>query len=81
MHRLEGGCQVPIGAYATVSDAGGEQPVITLTGLVATPDGKRVFKRTATGVDPLALGREVADVLAAEGAQEVLEQVKRESQA
>ncbi|WP_339186564.1 hydroxymethylbilane synthase [Brevibacillus sp. FSL K6-6036] len=81
LHRLEGGCQVPIGAYATVSDAGGKQPVITLTGLVATPDGKRVFKRTATGVDPLALGREVADVLAAEGAQEVLEQVKRESQA
>ncbi|USG64163.1 hydroxymethylbilane synthase [Brevibacillus ruminantium] len=82
LHRLEGGCQVPIGAYATLDEAAAdEQPVITLTGLVASPDGKQVFKKTAQGTDPVALGLEVAEAIAAEGAADVLAQVKKENQA
>ncbi|QQE73325.1 hydroxymethylbilane synthase [Brevibacillus composti] len=82
LHRLEGGCQVPIGAYATVAEGeDGEGTLITLTGMVATPDGTQVFKKTAQGTDPAALGLQVADVLAEEGAAEVLERVKKENQA
>ncbi|UYZ12449.1 MULTISPECIES: hydroxymethylbilane synthase [Brevibacillus] len=81
LHRLQGGCQVPIGAYATVAEASGDAvPTVTLTGLVASPDGKRVFKRTATGTDPAALGRELAETLLAEGAGEVLAEVQKENQ-
>jgi len=80
LHRLEGGCQVPIGAYATV-DEGHPQPLISLTGLVAAPDGTRVFRHTASGTDPVALGREVAEELLARGAGDILAQVKRDNQA
>ncbi|UFJ59924.1 hydroxymethylbilane synthase [Brevibacillus sedimenti] len=80
LHRLQGGCQVPIGAYATVAEAPGDAaPTVTLTGLVASPDGKRVFKRTISGTDPDALGRELADTLLAEGAGEVLAEVQKEN--
>ncbi|WP_312116182.1 hydroxymethylbilane synthase, partial [Brevibacillus reuszeri] len=76
LHKLQGGCQVPIGAYATVA----EDNLITLTGMVGSPDGKQLFKNTATGNDPLALGIQVAEALLAQGAGEVLEQVLRENQ-
>ncbi|MGZ0052687.1 hydroxymethylbilane synthase [Brevibacillus gelatini] len=76
LHKLQGGCQVPIGAYATV----GEDKQITLTGMVGSPDGKQMFKNTATGRDPLALGVQVAEALLAQGAGEVLAQVLRENE-
>ncbi|ELK44081.1 porphobilinogen deaminase [Brevibacillus agri BAB-2500] len=76
LHKLQGGCQVPIGAYATV----GEDKQITLTGMVGSPDGKQMFKNTATGRDPQALGVQVAEALLAQGAGEVLAQVLRENE-
>jgi hydroxymethylbilane synthase len=76
LHKLQGGCQVPIGAYATV----GEGDLITLTGMVGSPDGTQMFKNTASGHDPKALGIEVAEALLAQGAGEVLAQVLRENQ-
>jgi hydroxymethylbilane synthase len=76
LHKLQGGCQVPIGAYATV----GENNEVTLTGMVGSPDGKKMFKNTATGQDPLALGIQVAEALLAQGAGEVLAQVLRENE-
>ncbi|MFY0545352.1 hydroxymethylbilane synthase [Brevibacillus sp. H7] len=80
LHKLQGGCQVPIGAYATI-DESGAKPVITLTGLVAAPDGSRVFKHTASGTDPIALGRDLAEQLLAKGADDVLSKVLKENQA
>ncbi len=80
LHRLQGGCQVPLGAYATVEETG-DQPLVTLTGLVAAPDGTQMFKITASGTDPIALGREVAETLLDQGAGDVLEKVIRENQA
>ncbi|MFF0827374.1 hydroxymethylbilane synthase [Brevibacillus sp. NPDC003359] len=76
LHKLQGGCQVPIGAYATV----GENNEITLTGMVGSPDGKQMFKNTATGQDPLALGIQVAEALLAQGAGDVLAEVLRENE-
>lgn len=60
---LGSGCDLPVGAYATVAADG-----LRLTGLVAAPDGSRVIRRTGTGTDPVALGLAVcAEVLAAGG--------------
>jgi hydroxymethylbilane synthase len=80
LHKLQGGCQVPLGAYATVEE-NAAQPLITLTGLVAAPDGTQVFRHTASGTDPIALGREVAEELLSRGAGEILAQVQRDNQA
>jgi hydroxymethylbilane synthase len=80
LHKLQGGCQVPLGAYATVEEKDA-QPLITLTGLVAAPDGTQVFRHTASGTDPIALGREVAEELLSRGAGEILAQVQRDNQA
>lgn len=73
LHTVEGGCQVPIGGYATMEDGR-----ISLTALVASPDGKQVFKETVKGEDPVALGKQAANKMLDEGAREVLQRVKEE---
>jgi hydroxymethylbilane synthase len=66
---LEGGCQVPIGALASLDGAS-----LTLHGLVADPRGTRVVRGVHHGSAdaPEAVGRELADQLLARGAAEVL---------
>ncbi|WHX48096.1 hydroxymethylbilane synthase [Paenibacillus woosongensis] len=77
---LNGGCQVPIGAYATLvqeeSGIGTGGARIELTGLVGTPDGRLVLKDVLTGEDPLKLGDEVAAKLISRGADEILAEVR-----
>ncbi len=82
LHRLQGSCQVPLGAYATVEEtADGQPPLIRLTGFVGSPDGQRLVKQSCAGTDPAALGRELAEQLLAEGAKDILAQVLEENQA
>lgn len=80
LRTLQGGCQVPLGAYASVapSAAGSPdaEPVITLTGFVGTPDGSELIKETMTGPEPEALGRQLAERLASRGADRILAQVR-----
>lgn len=80
---LNGGCQVPIGAYAVLDTGGGgagEQgsagTAMTLTGMVGTPDGSVILKETCTGKDPVQLGQEVARKLIARGAEKILADVR-----
>lgn len=73
LHRMEGGCQVPIAGYATLTDEG----EIELTALVGTPDGEQIFKEILRGKDPVQLGETMAQTLMDQGAKEVLEQVKK----
>ena len=70
--RLEGGCQVPIGAFAEVD---GDQ--VTLTGLVASVDGKEVIKRSMSGTanEAQALGLQLAEQLLDLGGKEILDEV------
>ncbi len=67
--RLSGGCQMPIGAYATVA---GE--TMTLAAIVVALDGSREVRATAAGSvrEPGALGTRVADSLLARGADTIL---------
>ncbi|UOE93341.1 hydroxymethylbilane synthase [Alkalihalobacillus sp. LMS39] len=74
LHRMEGGCQVPIAGYGTIS----EDNQIQLTSLVGSPDGKVILKETMTGDNPVALGEAMADALLQAGAKEILDKVKRE---
>lgn len=67
---LGGGCSVPVAAYATVSSS--QSSVISLTGLVISEDGTKGVKVTGQGVDPLELGRELAQQAIAQGAKEIL---------
>jgi hydroxymethylbilane synthase len=66
---LGGGCLVPIGATSEVRDG-----VLTVRGLVLSPDGRRKVAATHRGPaeTPLAVGHELAAMLLAEGADELL---------
>ncbi|HEU5141039.1 MAG TPA: hydroxymethylbilane synthase [Bacillales bacterium] len=75
LRKLEGGCETPIAAYAVLDEAGDG---ITLTGLVASTDGKTVFKGTKKGTDPIAIGEQLAAELLDEGAKAVLDELKTE---
>jgi hydroxymethylbilane synthase len=69
---LGGGCQVPIGAYATVSDGR-----IHLLAIVAAPDGSQVIGATAEGAtaEAAAIGARVAADLLERGARHILQAV------
>ncbi|MCH1626599.1 hydroxymethylbilane synthase [Fredinandcohnia quinoae] len=74
LHKMEGGCQVPIAAYATLSN----EKNISLTVLVASPDGKTMYKEEVHGVDPIEVGNEAAKRLSDRGAKELIDKVKEE---
>lgn len=75
LHKLEGGCQVPVAGYCQMTDKNGE-PVLELEGLVASPDGKTVLRDKKTGTDPLDLGVSLAEELLAKGADRILNEVR-----
>jgi len=69
LHRLEGGCQVPIAGYATLV---GDD--LTLEGLVAAVDGKTVIRGRVRGPSREAheLGVQLAEQLLARGGDRIL---------
>ncbi|CAM3907672.1 hydroxymethylbilane synthase [Geobacillus sp. FSL K6-0789] len=73
LQQMEGGCQVPIAGYAEVKEG-----TVRLTALVASPDGKEMYKEIVTGADPEAVGRQAAAVLIEQGAKALIERVKQE---
>lgn len=70
--RLEGGCQVPIGVYATIA---GE--TLRLCGLVGSLDGKQILKAETTGSieDPEGIGFQLAGEILEMGADKILKEV------
>ena len=70
--RLDGGCQVPIGAYAKI-----ENNLISLKGLVASLDGKTIYTSENTGPvdDAINIGQELGSRLLKMGANEILEKL------
>ena len=71
MRKLEGGCQVPIGAFAEVVEG-----QIALRGMVASLDGVRLIRAEATGHDPETVGNQVAERLIALGANSILAEIR-----
>ena len=70
--RLKGGCQVPIGGFATI-----DGDTVTLTGLIADIDGKVILKEELSGSTDAAaeIGVSLADTLLAAGGKEILDEV------
>lgn len=69
LSKLEGGCTVPLAAHATVN---GE--VLSIRGLVGSPDGLRVVRSEKSGraSDAATLGEALAGELLEQGAAEIL---------
>ncbi|MBB6445844.1 hydroxymethylbilane synthase [Bacillus benzoevorans] len=74
LNKMEGGCQVPIAGFARIND----NDEIVMTGLVASPDGKTIFKTQKSGTVPESVGEETADHLIANGAKSLIDEVKKE---
>ncbi|WP_417659254.1 hydroxymethylbilane synthase [Pseudidiomarina sp.] len=75
--RLQGGCQVPIGAYAELH---GDQ--LHLRGLVGRPDGSEIIEGDIKGHrdHAEALGTELAEYLLSRGAGKILNDVYAENE-
>ncbi|MBR8538171.1 hydroxymethylbilane synthase [Carboxylicivirga sediminis] len=73
LNELEGGCQIPIGAYANID---GDD--MHLLGLVAMPDGSQELRAELSGkaCDAETIGRKLAQQMAQSGAHEILEKVR-----
>ena len=67
---LEGGCQVPIGGYADVTDG-----TLRLRGFVSRPDGTGAIRMEVEGAprDAIAIGRRLGEAVIAAGGAQVLE--------
>ena len=74
LNKMEGGCQIPIAGYAHLN----EKNEIVLNGLVASPDGKMIYKTQMSGNDPEKLGELVANKLIENGAKNLIDQVKKD---
>ncbi len=76
LRELEGGCQVPIGVNTQVNDQD-----LTLVGMVASLDGKRLIRDqiTAPITQATEIGKNLANVLKEQGAMEILEEIFKEA--
>lgn len=76
LRRLGGSCNVPIAAYGTVRG-----DLLTLTGLVASPDGKALVRDTLPGAarEAESLGTALAERLLAQGADRILRELAEET--
>ena len=74
LRRMEGGCQVPVGALAEVSDEG-----LHLRGMVASLDGSLSISGEITGpeADAASLGAALGERLLGEGAAPILDGIRR----
>ncbi|MBD1840102.1 hydroxymethylbilane synthase [Coleofasciculus sp. FACHB-501] len=72
LRNLEGGCQVPIGVNTQI-----DGDTLTLTGMVASLDGKRMIKDTVSGAasDAEQIGIQLAHLLREQGASAILEEI------
>lgn len=73
---LQGGCQVPIGAHATIVERAENGNMLELTGIVGSPDGTTLLKEVRRGIDAVQLGKEVAELLLNNGAREILAEIE-----
>ena len=74
LQKMEGGCQVPIAGFAYVAD----NDDVVLTVLVASPEGKEIYREELRGQNPEELGIQAADLLIQKGGKDLIEKVKRE---
>ena len=74
LDKMEGGCQVPIAGLAVAKENGD----VSLTALVASPDGKVIYKEMAEGPNPEVVGLEAAKLISEFGGKQLIDRVKEE---
>jgi len=76
LKKLEGGCQVPLAAYARPAGK-----ILHVDGLVGSIDGKTLIRHHVEGPTENAelLGVELAEILLSNGAKEILDEVYQRS--
>jgi hydroxymethylbilane synthase len=74
LRRLQGGCSVPVFGLASL-----ENDTVSMTGGVVSLDGQQLLKHTVSGVasTPQNVGIQLAELLLAEGAADILAQIKQ----
>jgi hydroxymethylbilane synthase len=77
LRTLEGGCQIPIGAYARI-EKGGDPGLLLLDAMVASLDGRKVVRGRTRGLRSAAgeLGRTLGETLFAGGADAILRDIR-----
>jgi hydroxymethylbilane synthase len=77
LRTLEGGCQVPIGAYARIEKTG-EREVLHIDAVVASLDGRTVVRGRTHGHPSGAgeIGRALAETLLDGGADRILRDIR-----
>jgi hydroxymethylbilane synthase len=77
LDELEGGCQIPIGAFAWI-----EGTYLHIEGLIADVDGKTCIREIMTGSWPEAaeLGRKLARTLLGRGGRDILTRLRMENE-
>ncbi len=72
--RLNGGCQVPIAGFAEIQDG-----VLSMRGLVGSPDGHVIFRSGQAGnpKDAALIGQAIAEDLLVQGAERILQALYR----
>ncbi len=71
LRRLEGGCQVPVGALGEVRDGR-----ISLQGVIASLDGESLVRGAASGEDPEGVGTRLAEDLLDRGGEDILREIR-----
>lgn len=69
---IGGSCQVPAGAYGSL-----DNDTLTLTALIASPDGRRVYRRSISGsrTDAVTLGTTLGKSLLTDGGAAILQEI------
>ncbi len=76
LRRLQGGCQVPIGAHGRIRERG-----LVLDAYIGSTDGRRHLRRQAEGAPERAeeIGESLAEQMLGEGGDEILEETRAEA--
>ncbi|MGB2690904.1 MAG: hydroxymethylbilane synthase [Thermodesulfobacteriota bacterium] len=72
LYRLGGDCNVPVGCNARLNDN-----LISLSGIISSPDGKVLLKKDISGSieEAQQLGEQLADMMLLEGGNKILEEL------
>jgi hydroxymethylbilane synthase len=70
LRELEGGCQVPLGAWARM-----ENGELKLEACLLSPDGREYLRESSTGVadDAVRIGKQLGQALKASGGARILQ--------
>jgi len=76
LRKMQGGCQVPVGAYGTITN-----DKLTLEGMISSLDGKQLIRKKMTGnaKDSESIGIQLADDILRSGGERILREFRNDA--